>query len=81
MRELNETELGAVCGGRNSVRISHVSQKNSAVTASDVLPWIIGAPVVATSAPTPRPVTTRISPNVVVVVVSAVIPMPTENQK
>ena len=31
MRELNEMELDAVCGGGNSVRISHVSQKNSAV--------------------------------------------------
>ena len=38
------------------------------------------APVVATRAPTPRPVTNRMSPNIVVLVVSAVSAMPTENQ-
>ena len=37
MRELNEMELDAVCGGRNSVRISHVSQKNSAVVVKSAL--------------------------------------------
>ena len=38
------------------------------------------APVVATRAPTPRPVTNRIRPKPVVVVISAVTAMPTENQ-
>jgi hypothetical protein len=38
------------------------------------------APVVATRAPTPSPVTKRISPKPAVVVVIAVRPMPTENQ-
>ena len=38
------------------------------------------APVVATSAPTPRPVTNRISPKPVVVDINAVTAMPTENQ-
>jgi hypothetical protein len=37
MRELNEMELDAVGGGRNSVRISHVSQKNSAVVVKSAL--------------------------------------------
>ena len=44
MRELNEMELDAVCGGAmiarqpsNSVRISHVSQKNSAVVVKSAL--------------------------------------------
>ena len=37
------------------------------------------APVVATNAPTPRPVTNRIMPKPVVVVISAVTAMPTEN--
>ena len=37
------------------------------------------APVVATRAPTPRPVRNRSSPNPVVVVIIAVTPMPTEN--
>ncbi len=40
----------------------------------------ISAPVVATSAPTPRPVTKRNRPNSVVLVVNAVRPMPMENQ-
>ena len=37
------------------------------------------APVVATRAPTPRPVTNRMSPNAVVLVISAVTAMPIEN--
>ena len=44
MRELNEMELDAVGGGltiarqpSNSVRISHVSQKNSAVVVKSAL--------------------------------------------
>jgi hypothetical protein len=37
------------------------------------------APVVAISAPIPRPVRKRITPNVVVVLVSAVMSMPMEN--
>ena len=37
------------------------------------------APVVATSDPMPRPLTNRRIPNPVVVVISAVMAMPTEN--
>ena len=37
------------------------------------------APVVAISAPMPRPVTNRITPNIVVVLISAVTSMPMEN--
>ena len=38
------------------------------------------APVVATSAPTPKPVKNRIHPNIVAADVVAVIAIPTENQ-
>ena len=38
------------------------------------------APVVATRAPTPSPVTNRSSPKVPALVISAVRAMPTENQ-
>ena len=38
------------------------------------------APVVATSAPTPTPVTNRIRPNGVALLISAVTAMPIENQ-
>ena len=37
MRELDELKIDAVCGGRNSVRISHVSQKNRAVVVKSAL--------------------------------------------
>ena len=38
------------------------------------------APAVATSAPTPRPATNRITPKPVAVVIRAVTAMPIENQ-
>lgn len=38
------------------------------------------APVVASSAPTPRPVMKRIAPKVATELIRAVMPMPMENQ-